>query len=117
MSGERVAAEQAGAGNSAAPGTHYRRPPSGKKAKNLPCPHLVRAASRLKDIAIFFRQFSVMIDAGLPSCSVLKFSAPTRRTRLPEDSHGVRTTVEGGATLANAMRLYPKVSSTISPRT
>lgn len=63
-----------------------------------------------KDLAIFTRQFSVMIDAGLPLVQCLEILA----TQQPNKNfagvlRGVRASVESGATLANSMRLYPKV--------
>src|SRR4029077_4011209 len=65
---------------------------------------------KTKDIAIFFRQFSVMIDAGLPLVQCLEiFAANQENQSFQKTLNGVRTTVEGGATLANAMRQYPKV--------
>jgi type IV pilus assembly protein PilC len=62
------------------------------------------------ELAVFFRQFSVMIDAGLPLVQCLEILGtnqenPTMRKCLG----GVRTSVEGGSTLANAMRGYPKI--------
>ena len=63
-----------------------------------------------KDIAIFFRQFSVMIDAGLPLVQCLEILAANQENQAFQKTlNGVRTTVEGGATLANAMRQYPDV--------
>jgi type IV pilus assembly protein PilC len=63
-----------------------------------------------KDIAIFFRQFSVMIDAGLPLVQCLEILAANQENPSFQNClNGVRTTVEGGSTLANAMRNYPKV--------
>ena len=63
-----------------------------------------------KDIAIFFRQFSVMIDAGLPLVQCLEILAANQENpAFQKTLNGVRSTVEGGATLANAMRQYPKV--------
>src|SRR3979411_2678661 len=63
-----------------------------------------------KEIAIFFRQFSVMIDAGLPLVQCLEILAANQENQsFQKTLTGVRTTVEGGATLANAMRQYPKV--------
>ncbi len=64
----------------------------------------------VKDVAIFFRQFSVMIDAGLPLVQCLEILGgnqenPTFMACL----NGTRATVEGGSTLANAMRNYPNV--------
>jgi type IV pilus assembly protein PilC len=62
-----------------------------------------------KNLAVFTRQFSVMIDAGLPLVQCLdilgtqeedkNFSAVILQTR---------TDVESGASLADAMRKYPK---------
>src|SRR5712672_273548 len=65
---------------------------------------------KVKEIAIFFRQFSVMIDAGLPLVQCLEILAANQENPAFQKSlTGVRVTVEGGATLANAMRQYPKV--------
>src|ERR1700693_5444407 len=65
---------------------------------------------KTKDIAIFFRQFSVMIDAGLPLVQCLEILAANQESQsFQKTLTGVRTTVEGGATLANAMRQYPNV--------
>src|ERR1700733_5739871 len=67
-------------------------------------------SSKVKDIAIFFRQFSVMIDAGLPLVQCLEILAANQENpSFQKTLTGVRTTVEGGSTLANAMRLYPAV--------
>ena len=61
---------------------------------------------KTKDIAIFFRQFSVMIDAGLPLVQCLEILAANQENpAFQKTLTGVRTTVEGGATLANAMQL------------
>ena len=63
-----------------------------------------------KDVAVFFRQFSVMIDAGLPLVQCLEILAANQENQTFQKTlTGVRTTVEGGATLANAMRQYPAV--------
>src|SRR6202161_4208517 len=67
-------------------------------------------SGKVKDIAIFFRQFSVMIDAGLPLVQCLEILAANQENpSFQKTLNGVRTTVEGGATLANAMRQYPLV--------
>jgi len=64
----------------------------------------------VKEIAIFFRQFSVMIDAGLPLVQCLEILAANQENpAFQKTLNGVRTTVEGGSTLANAMRQYPNV--------
>ena len=84
--------------------------PSGKRAKNSPCRPAASGKVKTKDIAIFFRQFSVMIDAGLPLVQCLEILAANQENpAFQKTLTGVRTTVEGGATLANAMRAYPKI--------
>jgi type IV pilus assembly protein PilC len=65
---------------------------------------------KAKDQAIFFRQFSVMIDAGLPLVQCLEIlGANQLNPTFKKALLGVRTSVEGGATLANALRAYPKI--------
>jgi type IV pilus assembly protein PilC len=63
-----------------------------------------------KDIVVFTRQFSTMIDAGLPLVQGLNILAdqstnPTFRVILKQ----ITKDVEGGSTLAEAMRKHPKV--------
>ena len=63
-----------------------------------------------KEQAIFFRQFSVMIDAGLPLVQCLEILGNNQQNDFFKKALlGVRTSVEGGATLANSMRAYPKI--------
>ena len=72
---------------------------------------------KAKELAIFFRQFSVMIDAGLPLVQCLEILGNNQENAFFKKALlGVRTSVEGGATLANALRLIPR-SSTTSPQT
>src|SRR5215813_2071291 len=81
-----------------------------EKGKEFALPTFGRGKVGTKDIAIFFRQFSVMIDAGLPLVQCLEILAANQENgTFQKTLTGVRTTVEGGATLANAMRQYPKV--------
>jgi len=81
-----------------------------EKGKEFSLPTFGSAKVKVKDIAVFFRQFSVMIDAGLPLVQCLEILAANQENpTFQKTLTGVRTTVEGGATLANAMRLYPKV--------
>jgi type IV pilus assembly protein PilC len=62
------------------------------------------------ELAVFFRQFSVMIDAGLPLVQCLEILGTNQENQtFRKCLAGVRTSVEGGATLANAMRGYPKI--------
>lgn len=81
-----------------------------EKGKEFSMPTFGSGKVKVKDIAIFFRQFSVMIDAGLPLVQCLEILAANQENpTFQKTLTGVRTTVEGGATLANAMRQYPNV--------
>jgi type IV pilus assembly protein PilC len=63
-----------------------------------------------KELAIFTRQFSVMIDAGLPLVQCLEILASQQENQtFQKVLGGTRGSVEGGATLSAAMRQYPKV--------
>lgn len=63
-----------------------------------------------KELAVFTRQFSVMIDAGLPLVQSLEILSGQQDNRAFQKTLvGVRTAVEGGSTLANALRQHPKV--------
>jgi type IV pilus assembly protein PilC len=62
-----------------------------------------------RDIILFARQFSTMIDAGLPiiQCLDILYSQqanPTLKKMLKE----IKESVEGGATLAEALKTFPK---------
>jgi type IV pilus assembly protein PilC len=63
-----------------------------------------------KSLAVFTRQFSVMIDAGLPLVQCLEILGTQE-----DDKHfaavilATRAEVEGGASLADAMKNFPKV--------
>lgn len=63
-----------------------------------------------KILAIFTRQFSVMIDAGLPLVQCLEALAQQQENKVFAGVlQAVRTEVEGGSTLAYAMSQHPKV--------
>ena len=63
-----------------------------------------------KELAIFTRQFSVMIDAGLPLVQCLEILDGQQENKtFQKVLAGTRGSVEGGATLSAAMRQYPKV--------
>ncbi|MBV9573247.1 MAG: type II secretion system F family protein [Acidobacteriales bacterium] len=84
--------------------------PVREKGKEFSMPSFGMGGVKTKEIAIFFRQFSVMIDAGLPLVQCLEILAANQENQTFQKTlTGVRTTVEGGSTLANAMRQYPKV--------
>jgi type IV pilus assembly protein PilC len=113
-SGEKVSGERV-APNKQALGQQLRREritPGAirEKGKEFVMPTFGSGRVKVKEIAIFFRQFSVMIDAGLPLVQCLEILAANQENpAFQKTLTGVRTTVEGGATLANAMRGYPKV--------
>jgi type II secretory pathway component PulF len=94
--------------------------PEGKASANLAqrlqrLRKLHKPTVNTKTIAIFFRQFSVMIDAGLPLVQCLEILAANQENAaFQECLNGVRTSVEEGATLANAMRRYPTVFDDLS---
>jgi type IV pilus assembly protein PilC len=84
--------------------------PVREKGKEFALPQLMRKKVVAKDLAVFYRQFSVMIDAGLPLVQCLEILAGNQENQTFQSSlTAVRSTVEGGATLANAMRQHPKV--------
>ena len=63
-----------------------------------------------KELAIFTRQFSVMIDAGLPLVQCLEILAGQQENKtFQKILNGVRGSVEGGATLSASMKQYEKV--------
>lgn len=63
-----------------------------------------------KELAIFTRQFSVMIDAGLPLVSCIEILAEQQsNVFFKEVLHQVRQNVEEGSTLAAALTKHPKV--------
>ncbi|MDT4968696.1 MAG: type pilus assembly protein PilC [Acidobacteriota bacterium] len=63
-----------------------------------------------KDLAIFTRQFSVMIDAGLPLVQCLEILAQQQNNKYFQQTlMQVRQDVEEGSTLAAAMARHPKV--------
>ncbi|HEY1262893.1 MAG TPA: type II secretion system F family protein [Terriglobales bacterium] len=113
-SGEKVSGERTAASKEALVAQLRRERispgPVRQKGKEFSLPTFGSGTVKTKEIAIFFRQFSVMIDAGLPLVQCLEILAANQENQAFQKTlTGVRTTVEGGATLANAMRQYPKV--------
>ncbi len=63
-----------------------------------------------KELAVFTRQFSVMIDAGLPLVQCLEILGSQQENKtFQKVLVGTRSAVEGGSTLSAAMKQYPKV--------
>src|SRR6266545_3660095 len=62
-----------------------------------------------KALAVFVRQFSVMIDAGLPLVQCLEILGTQQENKtFAKILQQTRMDVEGGASLADAMRKHPK---------
>src|SRR5437868_9127448 len=81
-----------------------------EKGKEFSLPTLGGGKVTAKEAAVFFRQFSVMIDAGLPLVQCLEILGANQENAFFQKCLiGVRTSVEGGATLANSMKLFPKI--------
>src|SRR2546427_68669 len=71
----------------------------------------IRIGSKVKDkeMAIFTRQFSTMIDAGLPLVQCLNILAEQSESRnLRGVTGNVARTVEQGSTLAESLRKHPR---------
>jgi type IV pilus assembly protein PilC len=63
-----------------------------------------------KELAVFTRQFSVMIDAGLPLVQCLEILAGQQDNKsFQKILNSVRSSVEGGTTLSSAMKQHEKV--------
>jgi len=63
-----------------------------------------------KDIVVFTRQFSTMINAGLPLIQCLEILSTQSENRVLGKTVGeVKMEVEGGATFADALKKHPKV--------
>src|SRR4030081_2728309 len=82
-----------------------------EKGREIGIPRLAgRKSVKSKDLAIFTRQFSVMIDAGLPLVQCLEILAQQQQNKYFQQVRGqVRQDVEEGSTLAAAMARHPKV--------
>ena len=85
-----------------------------EKGKEFAMPTFGIQKVTAKELAIFYRQFSVMIDAGLPLVQCLEIlGANQENTAFQKILTDVRSRVEGGSTLANAMREHPKAFDTL----
>src|SRR3954469_11184799 len=112
--GKKVSGERAAENKGVLEATLKRERISAKKitekGKEFALPKIGGNKVGTKDISIFFRQFSVMIDAGLPLVQCLEIlGAKQENLAFQKCLAGVRSSVEGGSTLANAMRGFPKI--------
>jgi type IV pilus assembly protein PilC len=82
-----------------------------EKGREIGIPKLAgRKKVKSKDLAIFTRQFSVMIDAGLPLVQCLDILSQQQANKhFQQVLAQVRQDVEEGSTLAAAMNRHPKV--------
>jgi len=82
-----------------------------EKGREIGIPKLGgRKKVKSKDLAIFTRQFSVMIDAGLPLVQCLDILSQQQQSKhFQQVLAQVRQDVEEGSTLAAAMSRHPKV--------
>jgi len=82
-----------------------------EKGREIGIPKIGRRKKvKSKDLSIFTRQFSVMIDAGLPLVQCLEILAQQQDNKyFQQILLQVRQDVEEGATLAAAMSRHPRV--------
>jgi type IV pilus assembly protein PilC len=67
---------------------------------------------RDKDLVVFSKQFSTMIDAGLPLVQALEIlSKQTENKTLARAAEDIKVDVEGGSTYADALKKHPKIFS------
>jgi type IV pilus assembly protein PilC len=79
-----------------------------EKGKEVALPKLSGSVPA-KDLAVFTRQFSVMIDAGLPLVQCLEILGNQQENKtFAKILQQTRMDVESGSTLADAMRKHPK---------
>src|SRR3982751_2794765 len=82
-----------------------------EKGREIAIPKLGRRKKvKAKELAVFTRQFSVMIDAGLPLVQCIDILAEQQQNVFFKDVlRQVRQNVEEGATLFSALEKHPKV--------
>jgi type IV pilus assembly protein PilC len=82
-----------------------------EKGRDIKIPKLGRNKKvKAKELAVFTRQFSVMIDAGLPLVQCIDILAGQQVNAFFKDVlNQVRQDVEEGSTLAAALSKHPKV--------
>jgi Type II secretory pathway, component PulF len=82
-----------------------------EKGRDISIPKLGRRKKvKAKELAVFTRQFSVMIDAGLPLVQCIDILGEQQNNVFFKDVlRQVRQNVEEGATLFVAMQKHPKV--------
>ena len=85
------------------------------KKKSMGQITLFKGRVKLRDLSIFFRQFSTMINAGVSLVRTLDvLEQQTSSFRLKEIIRDIESEVEGGASLSRAMTKYPKTFSNLA---
>jgi type IV pilus assembly protein PilC len=80
------------------------------KKKEFKIPFIKREKVKLKELAVYSRQLSVLIDAELPLIQSLTILAEqTRNKYFKKVINSVREDVEAGSSLNQAKRKFPKV--------
>jgi len=81
-----------------------------KRKGEITIPFLERQTVKVKELSIYARQLSVLIDAELPLIQSLTILAEqTKNKYFKKVIHSIREDVEAGATLNQAKRKFPKV--------
>ena len=80
-----------------------------KKAKAAAAAMKRGGKARDKDLAIYTRQFSTMVDAGLPIAQALQILSEQSDAKVLRDvTQRIANDVQGGSTLAESFGKYPK---------
>src|SRR5499427_252950 len=81
-----------------------------EKGREISLPKIGRDKVKHKDLALFTRQFSVMLDAGLPLVQCLEILGQQQDNKVFQKViFQTRADVESGMTLADAMSKHPRV--------
>ena len=81
-----------------------------EKGREISLPKVGRERVKSKDLALFTRQFSVMLDAGLPLVQCLEILGQQQDNKFFQKViFQTRADVEAGMTLADAMAKHPRV--------
>ena len=81
-----------------------------EKGREISLPKVGREKVKSKELALFTRQFSVMLDAGLPLVQCLDILGTQQDNKaFQKVIFQVRSDVESGMTLADSMAKHPRV--------
>ncbi|HJQ67523.1 MAG TPA: type II secretion system F family protein [Blastocatellia bacterium] len=81
-----------------------------EKGREISLPKVGREKVKSKDLALFTRQFSVMLDAGLPLVQCLEILGQQQDNKnFQKVIFQTRADVEAGMTLADAMAKHPRI--------